>query len=119
MEPIQDLTATRLLLRRGIEAGHWTLEDLDTPSYGWRENAKRFRVHHPNYNQHQYRNPLRYPEQPETVQRSEPRDFTPPPGTTPANSPNLPVTLEQPPQPDGITLISNDFAHFDPDSLDF
>jgi hypothetical protein len=59
MDHIQDLTTTRILLRRGIESGYWTLEDLDNPSEGWAENAKRFHLHHPKYQQHAYRNLLR------------------------------------------------------------
>lgn len=82
MNRLQDLTATRLLLRRGLDAGHWTIEDLDTPSEGWAENAKRFRLHHPNYQQHEYRNPLRDDDQqPQAVQTAQP--VQPDPGYNP------------------------------------
>ena len=83
MKQAFDLTEVRLLLRKGIEAGHWTLEDLDTPSMGWAENAKSFRLHHPLYVQHEYRNPLRdVPSEP-SVEVISPRDFAPqePPST--------------------------------------
>jgi hypothetical protein len=69
MKLLQDLTETRLLLRRMVAKGYVTIEQLDHPSPGWAENAKRFRIHHPNYEQHQYRNPLRDDDQqPEPVQ---------------------------------------------------
>ena len=95
MDHIQDIAATRRLLRRGIEAGYWTLEQLDQPSPGWADNAKRFRIHHPNYVQHEYRNPLRDQNDP-VVQRSEPRDFTPTAGTTNPAPVDLPISLEEP-----------------------
>lgn len=63
MKLLQDLTETRLLLRRMVAKGYITIEQLDHPSPGWAENAKRFRIHHPNYQQHEYRNPLRDDEQ--------------------------------------------------------
>ncbi len=78
MKLLQDLTATRLLLRRGVEAGHWTIKDLDTPSEAWAENAKRFRLHYPNYQQHEYRNPLR-----DDDQQPEPQTAQPDPGYNP------------------------------------
>ena len=96
MERIQDLTATCLLLRRGIDAGYWTLEDLDTPSPGWAENAKRFRLDNPLYVQHEYRNPLRDHHQPPAVEITSPRDFAAPsprPGVPPGDSP-LPLPRE-------------------------
>ena len=95
MDHIQDIAATRRLLRRGIEAGYWSLEDLDQPSPGWADNAKRFRVNHPLYVQHEYRNPLRDNPEP-VVQRSEPRDFTPSPGETKPQAQDLPISLEEP-----------------------
>ena len=94
MKPAFDLTEVRLLLRRGIEAGHWTLEDLDRPSMGWKENADRFRLHYPKYEQPVYRNPLRDPEAAAAVSLSDPRDFTPTAGQTLALEP--PGPLSQP-----------------------
>ena len=96
MKPAFDITSVRLLLRQGIAKGHWTLEDLDTPSMGFQENAKLFRLHYPKYEQHEYRNPLRDPEQLEAVQVSDPRDFTPATGATPAQTLDLPLTPEDP-----------------------
>lgn len=72
MKLLQDLTETRLLLRRMVAKGYVTIEQLDHPSPGWAENAKRFRLHHPNYRQHEYRNPL----------RDDDQDVPPPPPTT-------------------------------------
>jgi hypothetical protein len=91
MKPVYDLTETRLLLRRMVASGYITVEQLDTPSMGWRENAKSFRLHHPKYPQAEYVNPLRDPEPEPVVQVSDPRDFTPTEGTTPAQSPDLEV----------------------------
>lgn len=70
-----DLTEVRLLLRRGIAAGHWQLEDLDQPSPGWvitMEDAKRI----PGFTPPTYRNLLRdEPTPTERVQVTDPRDF--------------------------------------------
>ena len=73
-----DPTSVRLTLRKGIEKGYWTLEDLDRPSMGWSENAKTFRNHYPKYPQPEYKNLLRDPEeikQPR-VEPVNPRDFS-------------------------------------------
>jgi len=81
MKKAFDPTSVRLTLRKGIEKGYWTLEDLDRPSMGWAENAKTFRVHHPKYPQPEYKNLLREedPRQPhaERVEPVNPRDFPP------------------------------------------
>ena len=37
LKRLQDLSSVMQTLRRGIEAGHWTLEDLDKPTKGWLE----------------------------------------------------------------------------------
>ncbi len=70
-----DLTEVRLLLRRGIAAGHWRLEDLDRPSPGWiitMEDAKRI----PGFIPPVFRNPLRdEPTPAERVEVVSPRDF--------------------------------------------
>jgi len=86
------------ILRDGIDKGRWTLEDLDSPGPHTIANCQG--AH--------YRNPLRDPPPVEAVQVSDPRDFTPNPGSTPANAPPLPLTLDQPELPP-----------FDADSLDF
>lgn len=72
MKPLQSLTETRLLLRRMVAKGYVTIEQLDHPSPGWAENAKRFRLHHPNYQQHEYRNPLRDDDQPTAAEPAAP-----------------------------------------------
>lgn len=79
MKPAFDPTSVRRTLRRGVEAGYWTVEDLDTPSMHWQENAKIFRRHNPNAPQPQYKNILREddPSQPPAprVETVSPRDF--------------------------------------------
>ena len=75
MKQAFDLVEVRRLLRRGIEAKHWTLQDLDTPSRGWvitMEDAKRI----PGFTPPTYRNLLRdEPTTTERVQITDPRDF--------------------------------------------
>jgi hypothetical protein len=95
MKKAFDITSVRLTLRDGIAKGYWTLEQLDTPPPGWAENAKRFRLHYPKYPQPEYVNPLRTPDPDPTVQLSDPRDFTPTEGTTPAEPLDLPLTPEE------------------------
>jgi hypothetical protein len=90
-----DLTEVRILLRRMVASGYITVEDLDTPSSGWRENAKSFRLHYPKYPQPEYVNPLREPEPEPVVQVFDPRDFTPTEGATPAQPLDLPLTPEE------------------------
>lgn len=76
MKPAFDPTEVRLLLRRGVEAGYWTVEQLDRPSMGWQQNAKYFALHYPKYQQPQYRNLLRdEPTPTERVEVVSPRDF--------------------------------------------
>lgn len=90
-------TTLLLQLRNGIEKGLWTLEDLDQPSPGWISNTRVDRRHFPNgYQGIEYRNPLRDPEPLEAVQISDPRDFTPTTGATPAQALDLPLTTEDP-----------------------
>ena len=75
MKPAFDTAEVCRLLRRGIEAGHWTLQDLDVPSPGWvitMEDAKRI----PGFTPPVFRNPLRdEPTPTERVQVTDPRDF--------------------------------------------
>jgi hypothetical protein len=70
-----DLTEVRRLLRRGIDAKHWTLQDLDSPSPGWlitMEDAKRIAGFTPPV----YQNLLRdEPTPTERVEIVSPRDF--------------------------------------------
>ena len=91
MKKAFDVTEVRILLRRMVASGYLTVEDLDTPSSGWRENAKRFALHYPKYKQPEYRNLLRDPEPDPVVQVSDPRDFIPEEGATPAQKPDLEV----------------------------
>ena len=119
-----DPTSVRLTLRKGIEKGYWTLEDLDTPSMGWKENAERFQRNYPKYQQPLYRNLLRDTEAAATVSLSDPRDFTPAPGHTPALDPPAPLSppsddhrppaptqpvsvTDDPVDPEGITVYTN------------
>jgi len=79
MKQAFDPTSVRLTLRKGLEKGYWTMEDLDTPSMGWQENAKIFRLHNPNAPQPQYKNLLRDDEPSQKtearVEPVNPRDF--------------------------------------------
>jgi len=115
MKKAFDLTEVRVLLRRMVASGYLTVEDLDTPSSGWRDNAKRFALHYPKYQQPEYVNPLRTPDESPSVQPIDPRDFTPAhsgPDFSPRDSSlSLPGTLDssldhhrgerQDPSPDG------------------
>ena len=75
MKPAFELSEVQRLLRRGVDAGHWTLQDLDVPSRGWvitMEDAKRILGFTPPT----YRNLLRdEPTPSERVQVTDPRDF--------------------------------------------
>jgi hypothetical protein len=75
MKPAFELAEVRRLLRRGVDAGHWTLQDLDNPSPGWlitMEDAKRIAGFTPPT----YRNLLRdEPTPTERVEIVSPRDF--------------------------------------------
>jgi hypothetical protein len=75
MKPAFELAEVRRLLRRGVDANHWTLQDLDNPSPGWlitMEDAKRIAGFTPPT----YRNLLRdEPTPTERVEIVSPRDF--------------------------------------------
>jgi hypothetical protein len=75
MKKAFDTAEVITLLRRGIAAGHWTLQDLDVPSRGWvitMEDAKRI----PGFTPRPYRNLLRdEPTATERVEVVSPRDF--------------------------------------------
>lgn len=64
MQPAFDTSSVIKTLQHGIDAGYWTLEDLDHPP-----------KHH--INPSDYRNLLRDANPSQTVVISEPRDFTP------------------------------------------
>ena len=75
MKPAFELAEVRRLLRRGVDANHWTIQDLDSPSPGWlitMEDAKRI----PGFTPRPYRNLLRdEPTPTERVEVVSPRDF--------------------------------------------
>lgn len=75
MKPAFELAEVRRLLRRGVDAGHWKIEDLDQPSPGWvitMEDAKRI----PGFTPPIYQNLLRdEPTPTERVEIVSPRDF--------------------------------------------
>ena len=98
MKPAFDPTAVRKILQRGIESGLWTLEDIDRPPPGYQllcdEMAKHRVLELRAFQVPPYVNPLRAPA--EEVQISDPRDFTPSTGATPAQALDLPLTPENP-----------------------
>jgi hypothetical protein len=76
MEKAFDIYSVLLTLRKGVEKGYWTVEQLDEPSSGWRLNARSFALHYPKYKQPTYRNLLRdEPTPTERVEIVSPRDF--------------------------------------------
>ena len=84
MDEIYSIAEVMLILRRGVAAGLWTVEDLDKKGSG--------AIQH-----YQPVNLLRIPESaPEAVQVTSERDLPPlPHGVTPAEA-DGPLTLEQP-----------------------
>ena len=100
MDKLYDLNSIRLTLRRAVQAGHFTVEQLDTPSAGFITNTRCDREHFPGgYEGVQFRNLLREAGvAPEAVQVTSERDLPPMPhGITPAQ-PDGPLTLEQEPE---------------------
>lgn len=79
MQHAFDLSAVQALLQRGINSGHWTLEQLDFPSPDYERNlieARRSQYFGPTYEPPKpYANPLRSPNTGEAVQPISPRDF--------------------------------------------
>ena len=97
MQKIYDVSAIRLTLRSAVEKGHFTVEQLDTPSPGFVTCTAVDREHFPGgYQGVQFRNLLREAGvAPEAVQVTSERDLPPlPHGVTPAQPQELPVTLE-------------------------
>ena len=97
MKPAFDLTSIRMTLRKAVEAGHFTVEMLDTPSNGFVNNANCDRRTFPGgYQGVQFRNLLRDDVvQPERVQVIDPKDLPPmAQGVTPAETKDLPQTLD-------------------------
>jgi len=107
------------VLRDGIAKGLWTLEDLDTPSPHFRENLQPMSAMFPGgrrtpepYKGVIYRNPLRTPDAQQAVSISDPRDFTPAPGHTPALDPPAPLSPpsddHRPPAPTQPVSVTDD-----------
>ena len=87
------------LLRRGVESGLWTLENLDTPSPGFRACTGVDRRTFPSgYEGVQFRNLLRDMPAVEAVQAvPDPKDFDTvlPPSDAPTQGAKLPLTLDE------------------------
>jgi hypothetical protein len=83
LKPVSSALAARKLLQRLVDSGRCQLEHFDYPTVA-------------HCNPSSYRNLLRDPEPEEAVAISDPRDFIPATGPTPAEAPVLPLTLEQP-----------------------
>ena len=87
------------LLRRGVESGLWTLENLDTPSPGFKACTGVDRRTFPSgYEGVQFRNLLRDIPAVEAVQAvPDPKDFDTvlPPSNAPAQDNKLPITLDE------------------------
>jgi hypothetical protein len=99
MERAFDLVSIRKTLRHGIERGLWTMEQLDIPPPGYKalveEMSRHKVVELRRFQVPPYVNPLRTPDPDPAVQLSDPRDFTPTEGTTPAEPLDLPLTPEE------------------------
>ena len=98
MKKAFDQNSIRLTLQKAIQAGHFTLDDLDTPSAGFRECTKVDRRTFPGgYEGVQFRNLLRDgPPVVEKVQVIDDKDLPVlPTGHTPAEALDLPITLEE------------------------
>ena len=79
MKKLYDVSSVRLTLRRAVEAGHFTVEQLDTPSPGFVTCTAVDRAHFPGgYEGVQFHNLLRQPgSAPEAVQVTSERDLPP------------------------------------------
>ena len=97
---LSNLAETKRILREGVEKGYWTLDSLDRPSPGFVSCTQVDRETFPGgYEGVQHRNLLKAPgiPHPETVEVIDNKDLPPMPhGITPAQSTDLPLTLEQP-----------------------
>jgi hypothetical protein len=81
MRSLIDLTALRAILRRGVERGLWTVEDLDRPTQGWIDNTRvSSKAFKNGYQGIVYINPLRdQPNQPQPAQpvQNQQADYDP------------------------------------------
>ena len=83
MKPAFDISSVRRTLRAGLtkpnpanpEIPMWTMEDLDTPSWGWKYNADTYAKAHPLSPQPTHKNLLREPDISEHVEVINPRDL--------------------------------------------
>ena len=99
MQKAFDLTTIRMTLRKAVQAGHFTMEMLDTPSPGFVTctHVDRERFKH-GYEGVQFRNLLR--DDPTPIEKVEampdPKDFAAvlPPSNPPTEAPKNPITLE-------------------------
>ena len=98
MNPAFDLNTIRMTLKRAVEAGHFTVEQLDTPSPGFVRNTRCDRRTFPGgYEGVQFRNLLREAgSAPEAVQVTSERDLPPLPHGITFPEADGPLTLEQP-----------------------
>lgn len=91
MDRLWDTSSVVKLLRQGVEKGYWTIDDLDHPSEGWAWNERHFRLHHPKYQQREWRNLLRETTALEAVEPIAPRDLAAPlPPSASQQQPQLP-----------------------------
>ena len=99
MKPAFDLTTIRLTLRKAVQSGRFTMEQLDTPSPGFVNNTACDRRTFPSgYEGVQFRNLLRDDPMPAEIVQAipDPKDFAAvlPPSNSPAEAEPLPITLE-------------------------
>ena len=116
MEPAFDLVSIRRTLKHGIERGLWTMEDLDNPPPGYKQLVDEMSRHRVvelrTFKVPSYKNPLRDAEAAASVSLSDPRDFTPAPGHTPALDPPAPLSQpsddHRPPAPTQPVSVTDD-----------
>ena len=96
---LNNIADTTRILRDGIEKGYWTIENLDTPSPGFRTCTAVDRETFPGgYEGVQFRNLLRDMPAVESVQAvPDPKDFDTvlPPTNPPTQDSKLPLTLDE------------------------
>ena len=103
MKPAFDQTSIRMTLRKAVQSGRFTMEQLDTPSPGFVNNTACDRRTFPSgYEGVPFRNLLRDDPAPrEAVQAApDPKDFGDvlPTANPPTQTEPLPLTLEQEPE---------------------
>ena len=101
------------MLRDGVAKGLWTVEDLDTPSLGYKDLCREIAQHKVlefrSFAPPPYKNLLR---EAAAVSISDPRDFTPAAGHTPALDPPAPLSQpsddHRPPAPTQPVSVTDD-----------